>query len=78
MWKKDTTRCLDVVRFLPMVPCFPHTSSPWIMKPTIYLDKANLKANIGPKNPCYKTQELAIQKTPKANFPHENSPPLIS
>ena len=26
MWKKDTTRFLDVVRFLPRVPCFPHTS----------------------------------------------------
>jgi hypothetical protein len=26
MRKKDTTRCLDVVRFLPTVPFFPHTS----------------------------------------------------
>jgi hypothetical protein len=26
MWKKNTTKCLDVVRFLPTVPFFPHTS----------------------------------------------------
>ena len=60
MWKEDTTRCLDVVRFLPIVPCFPHTYSPWIMISTIYLDKEKLKDNIqAPKTPSYKTQELA-------------------
>jgi hypothetical protein len=69
MWKKDTTRCLDIVRFLPIVPWFPHTSAPWILRPTIYLDKAKLKANIGPKTPSYKTQDLAIPKTPKLTFP---------
>ena len=26
MWKKYTTKCLDVVRFLPTIPYFPHTS----------------------------------------------------
>jgi len=39
MWKKDTTRCLDVVKFLPTVPSFPHTSDPRILESTIYLDK---------------------------------------
>jgi hypothetical protein len=64
MWKKDTTRCLDVVRFLPIVTCFPHTSAPWILISTIYLDKAKLKANIqAPKTPSYKTQELSNSKS---------------
>jgi hypothetical protein len=60
MWKKDTTECLDVFMFLPIVPCFPHTSTPQFLRPTIYLDKENLKANIGPKTPSYKTHDLAI------------------
>jgi hypothetical protein len=60
MWKKDTTRCLDVVKFLPKVPCFPHTFAPEILRSTIYLDKAKLKPNIqAPKSPSYKTQELS-------------------
>ena len=62
MWKKDTTRCLDVVRFLPTVPFFPHTYAPRILRSTIYLDKAKLKANIqAPKTPSYKPQELSNQ-----------------
>jgi hypothetical protein len=60
MWKKDTTKCLDVVRLLPTVPCFPHTSTPWILRSTIYIDKTKVKANIqAPKTPSYKTQELS-------------------
>ena len=55
--KENTTRCLDVVTFLPKVPCLPHTSAPQILISTIYLDKAKLKANIqAPKTPSYKTQ----------------------
>ena len=46
MWKKDTTRCLDVVKFLPTVPSFPHTFDPRIIKSIIYLDK-------GPNYPSY-------------------------
>jgi hypothetical protein len=68
--KKEYNQCLDVVRSLPTVPCFPHTSAPHIMRLyilkslTIYLDKENLIANIQtPKTPSYKTQELAIPKT---------------
>jgi hypothetical protein len=58
--KGEYNQCLDVVRSLPTVPCFPHTSSPWILRSTIYLDKAKLKANIqAPKTPSYKTQELS-------------------
>jgi hypothetical protein len=54
MWNKDTTICLDVVRFLPTVPCFPHTSSPMSSKTvslkilTIYLDHINHKPIISP------------------------------
>jgi hypothetical protein len=36
--------------------------------------KANTQAL---KTPSYEIQELAIPKTPKANFSHENSPPFI-
>jgi hypothetical protein len=58
--KENTTRCLDVVKSLPTFPFFPHTSSPRILRSTIYLDKAKLKANIqAPKTPSYKTQELS-------------------
>ena len=70
MWKKDTTECLDVFMFLPIVPCFPHNYAPWIMRSKIYLDKANLKDNIqATKTPSYKTQELSNQaKFPKLIF----------
>ena len=84
MWKKYTTRCLDVVRFLPTVPCFPHTYAPWILRSTIYLDKSKLKANIqAPKTPSYETQEhsnfskLNFPSSP-TNLPHESSSLFIS
>jgi hypothetical protein len=49
--KGEYNQFLDVVRSLPTVPFFLHTSSPHILKPTIYFDKAKLKANIGPNTP---------------------------
>ena len=54
MWKKDTTRCLDVVRFLPIVPCFPHTFVPMSYETvslkilTIYINNINQKPIISP------------------------------
>ena len=66
MWKKDTTRCLDIVRSLPIVPCFPHTSSPRILRPIIYLDKAKLQAKS--KNPI---------KLSPTSFSHEKYSPFI-
>jgi hypothetical protein len=58
--KENTTRCLDVVSSFPTIPCFPHTSASQILRSTIYLDKAKLKANIqAPKTLRYKTQELS-------------------
>ena len=62
MWKKDTSICLDFFKFLLTVPCFTHTSTPWILRSTIYLDKAKLKANIGPKTPSYKNYSSSHQK----------------
>jgi hypothetical protein len=68
--KRDYSQILDVIRSLPIVPCFPHIFAPWILISIIYLDKAKLKANIqAQKNPNYKTQ---------ANFLHESSSPFIS
>jgi hypothetical protein len=93
MWKKDTTRCLDVVRFLPTVPCFPHTSSPMSFETislkilTIYLDNINQKPVVIPSAENYQAKillthypfsKLTSKLTQKSYFSHENSPPFIS
>ena len=93
MWKKYTTRCLGVVRFLPIVPCFPHTYAPTSSETvslkilTIYLHNINQKPIISPSTVSYlNSYTSSIPKVPiyqkyssypKDNFSHENSPPFI-